>query len=382
MTKKEDYEYNPKRRKLAKIYSKQKLIMSLGNDLIIPLIIIFALFTFGYFEKLANWALNIGQVSGVFLFVLIYAVILSIVEFPINLYATYFYEHKYKLSKYTLKTWFIDFFKNTLIGYLIVIPVSSITALLAMNTKLWWLYASLITIAISLILNFVYPIWVVPFLYKLKPYKDRKELKILLNIIAKSGLGKIKAIKILKESDKSTKSNAFFAGFGRTKTIVLYDNLLNQFTKREIRTVIAHEAGHYVHKDIAKFFIIESLQTIFDLWLINLIIHAVFFETGSFISLKLYPIISALSVVIGFILMPPIMAYSRKHENAADLFALEQIKDPLAQISSEKRFADLDLIDDKPNALIEFWLYSHPSPAKRIKMVESWIKTHKETNKD
>lgn len=378
MAKKENYEYNPKRRRLAKLYSKQKLIMSLGNDLIIPIMVILTLFELGYFEKIANWALSFGNIAGSFIFIFIFAIMMSIVEFPLELYATYFYEHKYKLSKQNIGDWFVDFFKNTLIGYIIVIPIGGITALLAMHSKLWWLYAGLISISVSILLNFIYPIIILPFLYKLKPYKDKNELKILLDIFKRAGTSNIKTVKILKESEKSTKSNAFFAGFGKTKMIVLYDNLLNAFTKREIRTIIGHEAGHYVNKDLAKSIIAESAQTIFDLFLINLIIKALFFETVSGIPLRLYPIISALTIIIGLILMPPLMIYSRKLETAADTFALDEIKDPLAQISSEKRLADVDLSDNKPNPFVEFWFYSHPSADKRIKNVKEWMKAQKD----
>ena len=75
--------------------------------------------------------------------------------------------------------------------------------------------------------------------------------------------------------------------------------------------------------------------------------------------------------------MPLMMSYSRRQERAADKFALDHIKEPYAQISTEKKLSDIDLADDKPNPFIEFWFHSHPSAEKRIKMAQKWAAENK-----
>lgn len=374
--KSEYYQYDPKKRRLARIYSKQKLIMNIGNSIVIPLIAIIILFLTGSFEKLASYSLSFGSLLGIVLFVFLIFAIFMVFEFPLRLYAGFFYEHKYKLSNHTILTWFKDFFKETILELALMIPIGSLIAFLLINFKYWWLYAAIVSILFSLFTNYIYPVVFLPFLYKLKPYKDKTELKKIFEILRRVGATSIKKIKIMIESEKSKKVNAIFVGMGKTKSIVLYDNLLDKFTRREARTVIAHELGHYVHKDVVRFEILGAIQSLLLLYLTDLIIKNNFVTTSS-ISLHAYPIVSGILIVLGFIAMPLMMAYSRKQEAAADYFALEQIKDPLAQISTEKKLSDIDLSDDKPNAFVEFWFHSHPSAEKRIKMAQKWAAENK-----
>ncbi len=366
------YEYDPEKRRLAKIYSRQKLIMSIGNSIVIPLTAIAVLFLTGVFERLAEYSLNAGgSILGIILFVFFVSAIFLIFEFPLKLYGGYFYEHKYKLSNHTLSAWFNDFFKETLLELVFAVPIGAITAFLLVNFRYWWLYTSIVGIFFSLFINFIYPVVFLPFLYKLKPYKDKSELKKILEILKRVGVTNIKKIKVLIESEKSKKVDAMFAGMGKTKSIILYDNLLDKFTKKEVRTVIAHELGHYVHKDIIKFEIFGAAQSVLLLYLTNLIIRNNF-TADEFIPLHIYPVVSGILIVLGFLAMPLMMAYSRKQEAAADKFALDHIKDSSSQISTEKKLCDIDLADDKPNAFIEFWFHSHPCAEKRIKMAEQW----------
>ena len=378
MKKREYYEYDPKRRRLAKIYSNQKFTMHFGNDLIIPIIALIILYSSGFLQRLASFALSYGNIIGIILFLLIFTTIMFIFAFPLRLYGSFFYEHKYGLSKQTIGKWFVDYLKNGLISYIILIPIGTITAYLALNTRLWWLYASLIGIVISVFIDFIYPIVILPFLEKLEPYKDRNELKVILDIIRKCGAKNIKNIKIMKESLRSTKVNAFFAGIGKTVSVILYDNLINKFTKREVRTVIGHELGHYVHKDIIKYTVIGGVQTVVVFFFADLFARALFLNNSQgYLPLYVMPIISGIIVVLEFIILPLPMAYSRKQEKAADIFALDYVKDPLAQISTEKRLADLDLVDENPHPFIEFWFHSHPAPEKRVKYTKEWMKLSK-----
>jgi STE24 endopeptidase len=373
----EHYEYNPEKRRLSKIYSKQKFIMHIGDDLVIPLLLIFGLFFSGYLESIATWSqATAGPIWGTVLFVFVFVTILIIATFPLNLYASFFYEHKYGLSHQTLRAWLKDHVKETALEYVFLVPIGTVTALLAMQTTLWWLYAAIISFAFTLFLDFIFPAVILPFLYKLSPYDDKKELRILLDICKRAGVPEIRKVKVLKESERSPKANAFFSGLGATKTVILYDTLLDQFTKREIRTVIGHELGHYTHNDLAKFMLAGGVESLLFFYFADVIIRAISHTTTTF-PLHYFPLISGVIIVIGFFSMPLMMWYSRHQECAADEFALDYIKDPMAQISTEKRLADIDLTDDNPDSFVEFWFHSHPSAKKRIHQVIEWMTRNK-----
>lgn len=375
---KENYEYNPKRRKLAKIYFKQKIIMMLGNHFVIPVVATILLFLLGYFKHLSEFSTSFaGGFWGILLFVFLISITSQLIEFPLSFYGSYIYEHKYKLSKYTLKGWFVDYGKEFLLGIIIGLPVAFITAYWLTTTPLWWLYVTLLMVAFNIFIDYIYSITILPFMYKLYPYADKAELKKILEICKKCGANNIHNVKVIKESEKSVKPNAFFVGFGRNKIICLYDTLLNQLTKREIRTVIGHEVGHYVKRHVFKHLALSAIETLGILFVANTVIRSSFEITGAGIPLELVPIISVTTTIIGFMIMPIAMSYSRKHEFEADTFALDHVKDPLAQISSEKRLDDLALGDNKPHPLVEFWMLSHPCGSKRIKNVEAWMAKNK-----
>jgi len=91
------------------------------------------------------------------------------------------------------------------------------------------------------------------------------------------------------------------------------------------------------------------------------------------IPLELYPLLSGSLIIIGFIIMPISTMFSRHIERKADQFALDHIRDPIAQISTDKKLMDMDLSDENPNKFVEFWFYSHPCGKKRIKMAKEWL---------
>ena len=72
-----------------------------------------------------------------------------------------------------------------------------------------------------------------------------------MGLLTKHGY-QVKAIEVMGASRRTTKLNAYFTGFGKLKTIVLYDNLINAMTTDEICAVFAHELGHGLHKDVLK----------------------------------------------------------------------------------------------------------------------------------
>jgi Zn-dependent protease with chaperone function len=165
---------------------------------------------------------------------------------------------------------------------------------------------------------------------------------------------------------------------GKSKSIVLFDTLLSNFTRREIGTVVAHELGHYVNKDIWK----EALTS-------GLLIIPPFFLADAALRFAVYakiltsttdpagiPLILAVLIDVNFVLQPLSNAISRAVERKADEFALRVANDPEAQSSAERRLADLSLSVDRPSRLVELLFYTHPPSSKRIEFAEEWRKSH------
>ena len=53
-------------------------------------------------------------------------------------------------------------------------------------------------------------------------------------------------------SRRTTAANAYVTGLGPTKRVVLFDTLLDRYSRDEIRLVVAHELAHVRHRDVRR----------------------------------------------------------------------------------------------------------------------------------
>jgi len=362
------YDYDPKKRELAKIYSRIKIIAGIVNGIIIPILFLLAFFYLGLSFQLKSLVGESLFLVPLYVFSLL--LLLTVIAFPLRFYSGHVYEHKYNLSKQTKKEWFKDYLKEQIVGYVFSIPVLTIVYFL-MGFQHWWVYAAILYFFLDVFMDTIYPVMILPLFYKLKPFENKRLKTKLLNMAKKVGAKNIENVLIAKESEKSVKPNAMFAGIGKTKKMVLFDTLLDSFTEDEVETVIGHELGHYVHKDIWKGTVLGTILLFPIFFIIHLLLSSTLGLAGVN-DIAGLPLFLAGFSIIELVLMPVTNSYSRRMERQADWFGLEASKKPKAQISTEKRLADLALSDDKPHPLVELFLYSHPSAEKRIRMVKEW----------
>ncbi|MBL7160526.1 MAG: M48 family metallopeptidase [Candidatus Aenigmarchaeota archaeon] len=359
------YEYDTEKRRKAKAYTKIKIIAGVVNGMLVPIVFLLLFFFLGFSSQLKT-VLGEGPLL-IPLFVLVLLLLMELVELPLKFYSSYLYEHKYKLSRHTKRSWSIEKVKELLVGLVFGVPILTVVYLL-MGLQHWWVYAIVLYFFIDVFMGTIWPVLILPLFYKLHPFKDKALRKKLLDFARNAGSKNIQDVLVAKESDKSVKANAFFAGIGKTKRMVLFDTLLDSFTTKEVETVIGHELGHYVHKDILKGIALGTLL----LFPVFYIIHLALSSLGLVGDIVSLPIFLAVFDLLGIILMPLENAFSRRWERAADWFGLDAAREPEAQISTEKRLADQALSDHNPHPFVEWLLYTHPSAEKRIQMVRDW----------
>ncbi|MBI4173907.1 MAG: M48 family metallopeptidase [Candidatus Aenigmarchaeota archaeon] len=370
------YEYDPEARRKAKVYSKIKLYHWIADKLIM-LVVLGLLLASGVSASLRDLA----AISGVWhidiaLFIFAIITIILLARLPLSFYSDFTYEHKYGLSNQGVKGWLIDFLKAAFLNYLFAIPVMAGLYFLMASTASWWLYAGLLSFLVYLAMDALFPVLILPFFYKTEPFRGQEQKQRLLDMVKRAGARNIKNIIVAKESEKSKKANAMFAGFWKTKRIVLFDTLLDSFTPDEIETVVAHELGHYVNKDVWRFLLIEIALAFATFYLADMALKAAvgMFGIKSFLDVAGLPLLLLCFELVGMVAMPLVNSYSRFREAKADYFALEVSRKPIAQISTEKRLADMALAEDDPAAIDEFLFHSHPAPKKRIVMAREWMK--------
>ena len=183
-------------------------------------------------------------------------------------------------------------------------------------------------------------------------------------------------------SRRTTKLNAYFTGFGKMKTIVLFDNLVNAMTVKEICAVFAHELGHGIHKDVLKNQLFSILSyTVMGLTALLLVKFPAFYSQFGFSEINYGFTFILLGILLN--LIQPLLslitnANSRKAEYKADDQAViegygEEMISAFKKLAKEN-FANL--APSKLNVLLE---YSHPPLNLRIENVR---KTTKKLNEN
>jgi len=176
-------------------------------------------------------------------------------------------------------------------------------------------------------------------------------------------------------SKRTKAANAALTGIGNTRRIILGDTLINEFTPDEIETVLAHELGHQVNRDIPLMIIFGTLSTLVSLYLASLALNwAVgYFGFTAPADPAALPALMLILSIYGLVTMPLDNAFSRWRERLADGYSLQATNQPGAFASAMTRLANQNLSEVDPEKWVVFLFYSHPPLNERIAMANEQI---------
>ncbi len=305
--------------------------------------------------------------------VLLETVVNTLVTAGFHYYDTMVIEEKYGFNRSTKKTFFTDQLRNFLLSLLLSVLVAQVIAFSHQEAPGMGLIllVALCLLAISLVASFLYPLFS-RLGNKFVPLEDGELKDRLMELMHRHGY-RVKAIEVMDASRRTTKLNAYFTGFGRMKTIVLYDNLVNTMSTDEICAVFAHEMGHGLHRDVLKMQMINFgnlLLTGVVVWLTvqDPRLHEAFGFDG------LNYGFSYVLTGIGLGLTQPLSglvlnAYSRRAEYRADRQAVAEGYGK-AMVSALKTLARENFAHLAPSRINVVLEYSHPPLNRRIEEVE------------
>ncbi len=297
----------------------------------------------------------------------------SILSMPFGIYSTFVIEEKYGFNKTTVKTYILDILKSTSLSALIGIPVLSLILFVLADSSKWtFLYLWGFVLVLSLILQYIAPTIILPIFNKFKPL-DEGELKVSIFSFAKKVNFPLKNIFVMDGSKRSSKSNAFFTGFGRNKRIAIFDTLIEKHTVPALTAVLAHEIGHYKLKHILTGSVIQYLRIGVMLYLLQFFINSDMLFSSFYISTKsVYTgliFFGLLYAPIDLILSLFMNILSRKHEYDADKFSVSNTKDSQSMIDALKKLSEHNLSNLTPHPFYAFLHYSHPPVTDRIEAI-------------
>jgi len=363
--------YNQDERERSISYSAEKTRFSFYSSTFSTIIMIIAL-TYGWFAKLDNWMRD--KLDNQILISLGFIAALSVISWwinlPFQLYSIFGIEAKYGFNKITAKTFITDTIKATILSTLI--GGLLLTAVLWIYQELgnkFWIFAWMLVGGFSLVMFMFGTTLILPLFNKLKPVEQGELRSAVEKYCASQGYS-LGRLFVMDGSKRSTKANAFFSGMGRSKTIVLFDTLIEKLSTKEIVAVLAHEIGHYKKKHTLSMFIFSNIQTFgtFALlgWLLGYpeLSTALGAEQSSFhlSALTFFILFTPLSIVLGL----ANNSWSRHNEFEADTFA-KQTNDATALKSALKKISTDSLANLSPHPLYVAFNYTHPPLAQRLK---------------
>jgi len=291
-------------------------------------------------------------------------------ELPLEYYSGFVLPHRYDQSTETLGGWAKDQLLGLLLTAVIGLPVlEGVYWLLRVTGPLWWMWAAAGYVLLAVSLSSLAPVIILPLFNKYAPLgEEHAELAARLTALAGRAGTKVSGVFRFDMSKRTKAANAALTGLGHTRRIILGDTLLDEFTTDEVETVIAHELGHHVHRDIPMGIFLSAVVALASLYLASLALNwggAAFGFSGP-ADIAALPLFALTLGLFGLITLPLNNAFSRWREVRADRYALAATRNPQAFANAMTRLANQNLAEADPEPWVVFLLYSHPPIRDRV----------------
>jgi len=360
--------------KKARQYEKEKRLFGFAG-MLLSLTFLLVFYFSGFSFYLAHLNLGDSIIWPFLAYGVVFYVAMTILSFPLAFFSGFIHEHKWNFSNHTVKSWLWEQIKSFFVGFIFFILILGMLLwIMAITPHWWWLGAALAMAFVSVIFATLFPVIIAPIFNKYTPIKNEELTSALDGILVRGGL---KSSGFFKEdmSRQTKKENAFLAGLGKTRRVVLGDNLCKNMTVPEIESIIAHEVGHHKYRHIWKNIGIGTLQQLLIFFVIHSLLRWTFpkFLLSTQSNLSLFPVFAILlGGVSGFLFAPLNNALSRSFEKQADGYALADIKEKVAFMTALAGLADRNLSNAYPEWWVKFLYYSHPPIGERLKMADDY----------
>ena len=340
-----------------------------------------------------NWAERISRLSFLQSVVFSPSLLLTIalLTLPLDFYGEVV-EKRYGISVQGWGSWGWDWIKGQLISFVIgTILIWLLYLVIRRSPRRWWFYFWVISLPIGGFLVFLQPLVIDPMFHKFEPLqqKDPALVASLEQMVQRAGQNIPRERMFwMGAGEKTTNLNAYVAGMGSSKRIVVWDNTIADMTTPEIVYVAGHETGHYVLKHIPKGMLFFAVLLLIAFYLgyrtVDLVLlrHRQSWEIRDLQDWASLPVLLLLLSVFSFIVTPVGSAFSRYLEHQADQYGLE-VTHGLTPDSNQvaahafQALGEVGLSDPDPNPLDVFLFYDHPPVPDRVRFCvtyEPWAR--------
>ena len=335
--------------------------------------------------RLRDWAAARGR--GLWLQSLIVAVgvllAFAVLLLPWDLYVSYFREHQYAMSNYTMGRYMREWATNLAISTAFIgLVVSGLYRLVRRVRERWVWWATAVTAVLILFVFTVQPVVVEPLFNDYKPLPAGEVRDSILELAHETKIP-VDDVFWFDASKQTKRISANVAGLGGTARIALNDNLLNGTSLPEIRAVMGHEMGHYaLHHGFKLAFGFTFFFGV-GYFLVNRLferfrrLHGEAWRIRDLADPAGLPLAFAIFTVVLYLLTPATNTMTRTAEVQADAFGLDVAKEPHGFASVAMRLSTYRKLE--PGSLEEVIFYDHPSGRARVERAMRWLKDHPES---
>ncbi len=297
----------------------------------------------------------------------------SLVELPLEWYATFRVEQRFGFNRMSLGLWLADLVKGAAVGAAIGLPLAALVLwIMGASGGLWWLWAWAAWVAFNLVLLVVYPTLIAPIFNKFEPLSDDSLKARVQALMQRCGFA-AKGLFVMDGSRRSAHANAYFTGLGAAKRVVFFDTLLARLTPGEVEAVLAHELGHFKHRHVLQRIVGIFAFSLIGLALLGWLARNPAFYAGLGVAPNLGAPNDALALLLFMLALPPftffvspLMAhFSRRHEFEADAYACAQA-DGRDLASALLKLQEDNAATLTPDPLYVRFYYSHPPASERL----------------
>jgi STE24 endopeptidase len=275
------------------------------------------------------------------------------------------------LSTQAWPDWAVDVVKGAGIGA-ITAAVGGLVAVALVRRfpRSWWAPGAVLVIVYGVITIWLYPIVIDPVFNKFEKLPPGQLRSDVLRLADRAGVD-VGEVYRIDASRRTSAANAYVIGLGHSKRVVLYDNLIDEFPRDEVRVVVAHELGHQKHNDLLRGLAWLALVAPAGTFLTQALAER-FAGRSALRTPAGLPAIALAVTLAGLGLGIASNALSRPVEASADSFALELTRDPTDFVNFERRIAIRNISDPDPPWLFHILFDTHPTDKQRIGFGEAF----------
>ena len=275
----------------------------------------------------------------------------------------------YGLTEQTWGSWAVDYGKSLLVSWLLTSLVLVVMVAAARRSpRMWFAWAGGAAAALTLAGSFLYPIAVEPVFNNFTSLHAGALRRSVFELARKEGV-QIQDVLVADASRRTTTLNAYVSGFGGTRRVVVYDNLVKDLQPNEARVVIAHELAHARHNDVLAGTALGAVGAILGVSLLALVLDSSWARRRADIAgaadPAAVPLVLALSAVAMLLVSPIQSTVSRAIEVRADRDSLVATGESDTFIRMQRELALAALSDPTPPAWSQFWFGTHPTVLQR-----------------